>query len=135
MTRTYDAHLVSIAVNFFRKTELDFDPIDWISNPRNIALVNELDDMALFEANKPGSVTGHYFFQSRGKMALTSGKSFLAEIFNPCYNIETIQGLTPLTNLGARWISRQLRFKSYGIVKTLNGPHEIFILTRKEYNT
>lgn len=132
--RTFDANLVSKAVNFLRKTELDFDPIDWISDHQNIALINDTDDMSLFEYNSTHVVTGHYFFKSRGKIALKVARTFLDEIFNPCYNIETIRGLVPLTHLGSKWITRQLGFKSYGIVKTPhNGSHEIFILTRKEH--
>lgn len=130
--RTFDARLVSEAVSFFRKTELDFDPIDWVSNPANIALGNG-QDMALFEHETPRVVTGHYFFQSRGRQALEQGRLFLDEVFSPCYNVEVIRGLTPLQHLGARWMNRQLGFTSHGVVQSTIGPHELVILTRKEY--
>lgn len=131
--RTFDANLVSQAVAFFRKTELDFDPVDWISNHANFAFINEAGDMALFEHELPHVVTGHYYFRSRGKTALKAAREFLDEIFDSRYNIQVIRGLTPLTHLGARWMNRQLGLKSYGVVQTTIGPHEIFILTKKEY--
>lgn len=131
--RTYDADIVSKAVAFFRKTEADFDPVEWISNHANIALRNDTGDMAVFEHETPGVVTGHYWFESRGRKAIDAGKSFLDELFNPEYNVQLVRGLTPITNLGARWMSRRLGFTSHGVVNTTIGPHEIFIMHRTEY--
>lgn len=134
MKRTFDANLVDKAVRLFNKnTETVFDPISWVSDHRHVALQNSSDDLALFERELPNVVTGHYYFKSRGKDALKAGRAFLDEIFNPCYNVEVIRGLTPLTNLGARWMSRQIGFKSHGVVKVLDKPFELFILSKKEH--
>lgn len=131
--RIYDAHLIAQAVEFFRKTEEDFDPVLWISDHQNVALQNDMGDMSLFERELPGVVTGHYYFKSRGKEAIKVSRAFLDEIFNPCYNVEVIRGLVPLTHLGARWMSRQIGFKSHGVVKISDKPFELFILSKKEY--
>lgn len=131
--RTYDARKVAEAVAFFRKTEDGFDPIDWVSNHLNLALENSDGDMSLFEYERPGIVTGHYYFKSRGRKAIQVGQAFLDEVFNSCYNIEVIRGLVSITHLGARWISRQIGLKSYGVVKVLDQPFELFILSKKEY--
>lgn len=131
--RTFNAHLVYTAVKDITKGEPTFDCVGWIAHPLNIALTNTDGDIALFEVERPGYMSGHYHFNSRGRSAITAGKSFLDEVFNPCYNVEVIRGLTPLENLGARWMSRQLGFTSYGAVKTDLGPHEIFILHRKDH--
>lgn len=49
------------------------------------------------------------------------------------YPIEALRGLTKVELRAARWIARHLGCKSYGIVETNGEPHELFILTRKEF--
>lgn len=130
--RTYDINLVANAITSLSQVSVDFDPQEWINDSRNIALVVN-DDIALFHYEKPGVVNGHYYFKSRGRSALTAGQRFLEEIWKDSYGIQTILGLTPLGNLGARWMSRQLGFTSHGVVSTTIGPHEIFIMHRAEH--
>lgn len=134
LTRTYDVNLIAPAIEFFLKSSTKVDPVDWISNPDNIVLLNEAGDIALFEKGVKDTYSGHYFFQSRGRSAITAGKEFLDELFNTCYNIEILMGLTPLTNLPARWMSRQLGFKSHGVIISDKRPYEMFIITKKEFN-
>lgn len=105
---------------------------DWISDFFNIALTNEAGDVALFEYVKEGLYTGHYFYNSRGRKALSTSEEFLNEIFSR-EEVQAIQGFTPLRNRKARWLSRQIGFSSYGVIQ-LNEPCEHFILTRNEYN-
>ncbi len=132
--RSFDANLVSQAVATFEYPEEGFDPVDWVGQDTNVVLTNTDGDIALFRHEKVGVVNGHYCFKSRGKKAVTVGKNFLAEIFDPCYNIQVVMGLTPIENLGARWMSRQLGFTSHGVVNTTIGPHELFILHRTSYD-
>lgn len=132
--RTYDPVIVQPAIDHFLKDNSNrADLNEWLSKEYNIALVNEVRDLAVFERTKPGIYRGHYFFQSRGRKAITAGKDFLDEIFDPCYNIKVITGLTPISNLAARWLSRQIGFKSNGIIKLFNNPYELFILTDKDH--
>lgn len=112
------------------------DPIDWLSNPINICFENDLGDIALFELafqNKP-FYSGHYYFKSRGREAINSAKGFLDELFNTCYNIDTLMGFVPLRRKAARWITRQIGFTSYGTEEIHDEEYEMFILTKKEFN-
>lgn len=115
------------------KTDELVDPIEWISNPVNIALQNNEGDLALFEHGIKEIYSGHYFFNSRGKKAIAAGKNFLDNLFNSCYNINIITGLVPLTHLGARWLSRQIGLKSIGIIST-DKHYEMFMISKKEFN-
>lgn len=134
LKRSWDASLVAEAVEFFTKLKLDMDPIDWVSNQNNIILQNASGDTAFLVYDRPGVCTAHYYFKTRGKQAEQAGHEFLTELFGPNYDIHVIQGLTPLTYLGARWMTKRLGFKSYGVVKHEDKLFEHFILTRKEYH-
>ena len=128
--RTYDLQLIEPAVKSFLGDGHDVDLVKWVQEPDNIVLVNDSGDVALFE--KRGTWQGHYYFKSRGRQAVTAGLNFLDEIFNPCYNISVLTGLTPLTNLGARWLSRKIGFKSQGILSIDNQSFEFFMITNKD---
>jgi hypothetical protein len=133
ISRTYDVNLVTEAVTFLLKhNEVDVEA--WLSNPDNIALVNDDGDMALFERGVKHIYTGHYYFKSRGRKAITVGKDFLDNLFNTCYNISILTGLVPLTHLSARWMTRQLGFTSHGVIHIDNKHYEMFIITKKEFN-
>lgn len=110
-----------------------FEPVSWLANPLNICLTNGEGDFSLFERELPHVVTGHYFFKSRGRQAVRIAREMLAEAFLGAYEIELIRGLTPLQKLGARWMNKQLGFKSYGVVQTLVGPCELVMLTKQEW--
>ncbi len=130
MTRVKNAETIRQAVGDY----CAFDIEEWVNNPRNIAL-GEDNDLALFEYEKEGVYTGHYFFNRRkGREAIKLSKAILQELFtNEQFNIKIIRGLTPLENLKARWMSRHVGFKSYGAIQTLLGPCELFILTKDEW--
>lgn len=131
--RVYNASAIAPAIKHFLKSEEKVDPIEWISQPANIVLVNDLGDMALFEPGIKHIYTGHYFFKSRGRTALNSGYQLLDELFNSCYNINVLTGLVPLEHLGARWLTRRLGFTSHGVVQ-IDKHYELFILTKEEFN-
>lgn len=134
VNRVFDAQLIAPAIKEFLKSEDQVDPIEWLSNPDNIVLQNDRGDLALFEKGVKDIYSGHYYFKSRGRAAITAGLEFLDNLFNSCYNIEVLTGLVPLTHLGARWLSRQIGLKSYGVVHSSIRPYEMFIITKKEFN-
>lgn len=136
ITRIWDAVKINEAIKCFLKTEDIVDPIDWLANPTNIVLENELGDMCLFEyAFTDKTVySGHYFFKSRGRQAIVSSRNFLDELFNSGYNVNVLLGMVPLTNKAARWITRQIGFKSYGYEEVRGTEYELFIMTKKEFN-
>lgn len=129
--RTYDISLVTKATCNYETH--GFEPIEWLVNKENVALTNDRKDIALFERYAPGLVSGHYFFNSRGKEALIASKEFLHEIFTDDYDVRVIFGLTPVEHLGARWLNRKLKFQSQGVLDTIAGPHELVILTKKDW--
>lgn len=110
-----------------------FVPEVWLADPKNVALTNDAKDLALFQFDREGVYYGHYFFNSRGKDAVTAAEGFVKEFFAN-YPAQAIQGLTPVDNKGARWLSRKIGFRNYGLIDTVNGLCELFILTRKEYD-
>lgn len=133
--RSYDPSLLAPAIELYLgENAYKEDPIVWLSDPRNIMLQNEYGDIALFEPRIAGQYSGHYFFKSRGRVAINAGKAFLDELFNSCYNISVLVGLAPIDNKAARWMSRQLGFKSYGPTNLDDLNFELFIITKKEFN-
>ena len=131
--RTYDALLAHKAVQAITGEDPEVDMIEWVSDQKNIVLINDYGDLSLFESDRTGrTVTGHYYFKSRGKRAVQSAKEFIAEVFD--LGVWNIVGLTPLTNLGARWMSRHVGFKSHGVVHTRKEPCELFIMHHTEFN-
>jgi len=131
--RTFDPHLISEVITGLLKHD-EIDIRSWIDNQDNIVLVNDRGDIAVFEKGVKHVHTGHYYFKSRGKEAIEAGTEFLDELFNTCYNIPVLMGLVPLTHLGARWMSRRLGFKSYGVERIGDKPYEVFIITKREFN-
>ena len=132
--RTYDTQLVQQVIEGLHDDGINISAEDWLKVPTNIALVNDNEDVALFEIGFKDVYTGHYYFKSRGREAIKVARQFLDELFNTCYNIDVILGLTPISNLPARWLSRQVGFKSHGLVQGPKRHYEMFIITKKEFN-
>lgn len=134
--RTWDAIKIGAAINHFLKTDTAIDPIEWLSNPANIALENSDGDLAIFEYGLPTRkvYSGHYFFKSRGKQAIASATGFLDELFNSWYNIRILMGMVPIDRQDVKLLTRRLGFKSYGLETARGKQYELFILTRKEFN-
>lgn len=134
--RTWDAIKIGAAITHLMKTDNQVDPIEWLANPANIVLENEYGDLALFEYGFPTKkiYSGHYFFKSRGRRAITSARGFIDELFNSCYNISVLMGMTPLERKDARWLTRQVGFTPHGVEEIGGKEYELFILTKKEFN-
>lgn len=135
ITRTYDADKVKRATELYQEDLEGFYPVQWLSDPLNVALENDNGDIALFENQiaLPQTVCGHYFFKSRGRSAITAGKEFLEEIFKDKYGINTIMGLTPDEHKAAKWMNRQLGFKEHGTIDTVVGPCVFVVLTKQQW--
>lgn len=134
--RTWNALKIGVVIGHLLKSDDLVDPIEWLANPVNIALENSVGDLAIFEYAFPTQkiYSGHYYFQSRGKQAIQSGRDFLDELFNTCYTINVLTGMVPVEHLGAKWITRRLGFTSHGIEEVHGKEYELFILTKKEFN-
>lgn len=128
--RSFDVVSLEKAVEPFLPLE-GFHPAEWLEREENIALTDGEGSFALFEFVKPGIYYGHYFFHKKGKEAVRLSETFLAEIFQTA---KIVVGLTPVANKAARWMSRHIGFKSQGVVDTDMGEHEMFMLTKEEFN-
>ncbi len=134
--RTWDAVKIATAIKHFLGTEEQVDVIEWLSNSDNIALENDRGDLAIFEYGLPTQkvYSGHYYFKSRGRVAIIAAREFLDELFNSCYNIGILMGMVPIDRRDVKWITRQLGFTSYGLEEARGKQYELFILTKKEFN-
>ncbi len=106
----------------------NFNPSEWLSDPNNVALTDG-KNIALFEREKAVWNT-HWLFESRGREAISVGKAMLKYMFDNS-DAAAIKGLTPAHCRAARWFNRQLGGKSYGMIDTVIGPCELFILERE----
>lgn len=133
IVRTYDPVLVEQAVRQYADKIVGLDYDDWLEDEDNIAFTDLFGNVSMFEYDSPGVYYGHYFFHERGRSAVDLAKNMLWRVFQ-LPGIQVIKGLTPITNLGARWLSRHIGFNSHGLTDTKVGLCEIFILTKEEYN-
>ena len=129
ISRCYDSAAIRDMIG-----DVDVDVDRWLAADENVALIDtETGSIAMFEYLSPEVYTGHYFFshQARGRKAIDLGKAMLWVAFSKFAKV--IRGMTPLQNRAARWMSRQLGFISYGAVSPIEGPCELFMLTRDEF--
>jgi hypothetical protein len=134
--RTWDAMKIEPAIACLLGNNHSIDPIEWLAREQNIVLENNEGDLALFEYGFPIKKvhSGHYYFKSRGRSAITAARGFLDELFNSCYNIHVLMGFTPLHRKDAQWLSRKSGFTSYGVEEINDKQYELFIITKKEFN-
>lgn len=134
ITRVTDPAVLTEELAPYKDTIGDeFEANEWLGNDRNIALTDN-NSFGLFQYEIPGVYTGHYFFSNnvRGKEAKRLATEMLIIAFRD-YGIRVIRGLTPVKNKKARWMTRQLGFKSFGILDISDDTCELFILTRDDF--
>lgn len=102
---------------------------DWLASPNNIGLNDDDGNWGLFHRQVDGIYTGHYFFKSKGRAAITASKHFLDYFFD-LTGEKILRGLTPVNNKAAIWMSRQVGFKSLGQVDSDHGPCELFVMIK-----
>jgi len=130
--RTFDKDIVTKATSLYADEIVGLDVEEWLKDDQNIALTNKDGDVSMFEHFYPGAVYGHYFYHNRGKAAIETATSHLKELFEN-YDVKLIQGLTPITHLGARWLAKKIGCKSQGIIHTKVGPCELFLISKEEW--
>jgi len=130
--RSFDVGLLRDATEPYAHELHGFDPEAWLADERNIALTDDGENYNLLEYELPGVYTGHTFYIKRGRAAKAHLHEALRVAFTE-FPVEVIRGLTPIKLVGARWMARQGGFKSHGVVQTLVGPCELFILSKHKY--
>lgn len=110
------------------------DTDDWIADTDNVCFDDGNGNYGAFEFNYPGVFTGHYFFKTaRGRAAIDLSRAMLGCLFDQ-YGAKAVRGLTPVDHKAALWMNRHLGFKPYKIVQTEAGPHQVFVLTKDEWD-
>lgn len=106
-----------------------FDVETWLANVDNYAL-KEGDNIAFGEYKSPGTYWVHFCFDTaRGREAIQLTKDMFEEFCRVC-PVKTAIGLIEVNNKKARWLIRQVGFKSLGEVMTENGLCEMFYSTK-----
>lgn len=107
-----------------------FDVEAWFSNPENYALIED-GNIAFGEYKAPGVYWVHFCFDTaRGREAIQLTKDMFEEFCRVC-PVHTAIGLIEVGNRKARWLIRQVGFKSLGEVMTENGMCEMFYSTKE----
>lgn len=133
IVRSHDLEELVDAVTPYSKLLLGFNPEEWLATDWNIMLSDGKGNVTLWDKNPDGVYTAHIFFVIKGRAA----KKLALEMIGKFWEItgeQVVRGMTPLENRAARWMARQLGFKSYGAYKTIFGPCELFILTKNGDN-
>lgn len=107
------------------------DANDWLVSPNNIAITDSVGNWGLFHRQVDGIYTGHYFFETKGKEAKRLAIE-MVDLFFDSTGEKILRGITPVYNRAARWMSRQIGFKSLGEIDTDHGPCELFIMTKDQ---
>lgn len=126
--RLHDHHVLSAVVGIVGPhLDKGFDAEDWLSDPDNIALTDGYN-FVLFE-DRAKVFNCHWLMQDRGRKAIDAARKLLAAGFEE-YGALAIKGTTPLAFRHAAWFNRQLGGISHGMIDTVFGPQELFILMR-----
>lgn len=108
-----------------------FDASGWIAERANIALTDG-SSIGLFGSTGAGVFDTHWLFVARGRQALDLASDMLAAMFD-LYGAVAVKGMIPVGRKASRLFTRWLGCRSLGIVETIRGPHELFMLARADF--
>ncbi len=131
MHRSYNHELVSKLADCMECNH-GFDWKSWVEDSRNL-LFEEDGAVGLATYEYPGFYTVHWYFDEkhRGRKAIKLGKEMIQAVFD--HGAFAVRGLTPEDNKAARWAVRQVGLKSYGLIRTLSGMHELFCISKEDW--
>lgn len=110
-----------------------FDADTWFNHPDNIAL-QEGENIAFGEAKGGGYYWVHFCFHTaKGRGAIDLTRRMVARFFSLA-PVSVAVGPILLDNKKARWLIRQVGFKSLGEEDTLTGRCEMFYFTKDDLN-
>ena len=102
-----------------------FDVEDWFTNPENYAY-KEGDNVAFGEYKGPGVYWVHFCFDTaKGRDAIELTKQMFKQLCNDT-PLKIGIGFIHISNRKAKWLIRQVGFKSLGLIETENGLCEMF---------
>ncbi len=100
----------------------------WLANDRNVPIVFDNGDIALFDYEDEGIYQVHFLFESRGRQAIAHAKQAFDQLFIN-HNATLIFGLVPDFRRDVKLLARWAGGKSQGIRQTSEGPCELFVLS------
>ncbi len=101
----------------------------WLANDRNVPIVFENGDIALFDYEDEGTYQVHFLFESRGRQAVEHAKQSFADMFTK-HGASLIFGLVPDFRRDVKLLARWAGGRSQGIRQTSEGPCELFVLSK-----
>ena len=102
-----------------------FNVEEWLADEANYAVI-EGDNIAFAEYKSPGVYWVHFCFHSaRGREAIELTKNMFKSLCLT-FPVNTAVGFIEVNNKKARWLIRQVGFKSLGMINTENGLCEMF---------
>lgn len=108
-----------------------FDAAHWMANRANVALTDG-SSIGLFERKGAGIYDVHWLFVARGREALDLASDMMAAMFD-AWGATALKGMIPADRRASRWFTRRLGCRSLGMVDTIRGPHELFMLARADF--
>jgi hypothetical protein len=134
MIRSLDPSLMKEATTLYSGWNSEgFNYEGWLGNRANLMFVDEENgNVGLLTQEYPGVFTGHYFFRVGGRPAIRFADKCIEEVFTE-YGAKLLRGLTRPENKPALWMNRKLGMTSYGVIETKDGPHELFCLTKTDW--
>ncbi len=100
----------------------------WLANDRNVPIVFDNGDIALFDYEDEGIYQVHFLFESRGRQAIAHAKQAFDQLFIN-HSATLIFGLVPDFRRDVKLLARWAGGKSQGIRQTSEGPCELFVLS------
>lgn len=106
--------------------------VDWLANEHNVPIVQD-SDVALFDYESNGIYQVHFLFSSRGRKAIDRAKAAFTLMFDR-YGADLIMGMVPEMRRDVKLLARWAGGKFVGKRETVNGPCELFILSREMWS-
>lgn len=108
-----------------------FDCEGWLSNVSNFAYKTG-DNVAFAEDKGGGTYWVHFcYHSSRGRTAINLTRQCVKALLKDTI-FKVLVGLIEEGNRPAKWLIRQVGFRSVGLTDSPNGVCEMFILTNKD---
>jgi hypothetical protein len=102
-----------------------FDAPWWFAQPGHYAFL-EGENVGFGEERSPGVFHVHFcFHEARGREAIELTKRMFKELCSVA-PLKTAVGIIETRNKRARWLIRQVGFKSLGLIETKDGECEMF---------
>lgn len=105
---------------------------DWLAFEGNVPVTFDDGDIALFDREGLGAYQVHFLFQNRGKKAIEHAREAFRIMFTE-HDCNLIFGLVPDHRRDVKLLARWIGGRSSGLRNTVDGPCELFVLSRAQW--